>query len=133
MVKSKSLLFVIFLLLISCSENNSTGPKSDYQVLIRVEDMNGKPFKADRVFWYYPPNEQGYTEEFEAISVNSDSTQFKVYSAEIGRIYVAAEYWRVRPDHPYCFYSAFDAGPVEIEENSKKEITLKMEINEVCE
>lgn len=133
MVKSNNFLFIIFLLLIGCSENDLTGPKSDYQVLIKVEDMNGKPFKPDRVFWYYPPNEQGDTEEFEAGSINSDSTQFKVDSAEIGRIYVAAEYRRDRPEDPYCFFIAFDAGPVEIEENTMKEITLQMEINEMCQ
>ena len=133
MVKSNNLLFIICILLIGCSENNLTGPNSDYQVLIKVEDLNGKPFKPDRVFWYYPPNEQGDTEEFEAESINSDNTEFKVDSAEIGRIYVAAEYRRDRPDHPYCYFHAFDAGPVEIEENSIKEITLQMEIQERCQ
>jgi hypothetical protein len=133
MVKSNKLLFIICLILIGCSENDLTGPKSDYQVLIKVEDLNGNPFKPDRVFWYYPPNGQGDTEEFEAESINSDSTEFKVDSAEVGLIYVAAYYRRDRSDHPYCYFHAFDAGPVEIEKNLMKEIRLQMEINETCQ
>jgi len=132
MFKTNILVFIICVLFISCSEEDLIGPNSEYQVLIKVEDMNGVPFKPDRVFWYYPPSEQTNTIEFEAESINRDSTQFKVESAEIGLIYIVAEYRRDHPD-PYCFYSAYDAGAVEIKANMMKEITRHMDIKEICQ
>lgn len=136
-------LLLIALAMAGCSTDDLTGPREagrtlhpapegEPRVIVRVVDEAGQSFRPDQAWWYYTPDEQGRAEEYEARCANEACTRWAVTGAADGRIYVAASFEREHPD-PYCSFGGYDAMPVEVEEGSVPEVTLRLEEAEMCQ
>jgi hypothetical protein len=108
-------------------------PGGETRIIVTVVDGDGEPFRPDYAWWYYTPDEQGnQAKEYEALCANEACTRWAVTGAEAGRVYVAASYQREHPD-PYCLFGGFDANFVELTTESVREVTLRLEENEMCQ
>src|SRR5690606_24683247 len=132
-----SLALVIALTLFGCSADDLTGPgetgrtllpapEGEPRVIIDVVDEMGQPFRPDQAWWYYTPNGQGQTDEYEARCANAGCTRWAVTGATDGRVYVAASHQREHPD-PYCLFGGYDAMSVEVDGEAVPEVTLRLE------
>ena len=134
---------VIVLTLFGCSADDLTGPgetgrtllpapEGEPRVIVNVVDEAGQPFRPDQAWWYYAPNEQGQTDEYEARCVNTGCTRWAVTGPTDGRVYVAASYQREHSD-PFCLFGGYDARPVEVQAGEVPEVMLRLEEAEMCE
>jgi Ser-Thr-rich glycosyl-phosphatidyl-inositol-anchored membrane family len=101
------------------------------QAYINVVDKNGQPFRAARVWWYYPPVNGARATEYHATCVNNTCTRWSVTGAIGPRVYTAAEYKIEPAPGALCFAQAYDAKPIELS-SSVAEVTLTLELGSYC-
>ncbi len=100
------------------------------QVYINVIDKDGKPFKPDKVEWYYPPV-NGQATQYPAKCANIGCTRWSVTGVTTSKIYVVANYKVPSSPGAQCFSQAYDAKPVELS-YVPAEITLTMNPSSYC-
>jgi hypothetical protein len=140
----KIVLFVLLVWLGACSQATVVGPGHSQELLeflpvppgpilavIHVVDEDGRPFRPDHAWWYYPPDEEGRAEEVLSRCLDRGCTRWGVTGAK-GRIYVGASVTRAIPNNAYCWITGYDARPVELSASSVPEVTLRLDRRESC-
>jgi hypothetical protein len=100
------------------------------QVYVNVVDKDGRPFKPDKVEWYYPPV-NGQATQYPAKCTNEACIRWSVTGATASKIYVVANYKKPSSPEALCFSQAYDAKPVELS-STPAEITLTMGLESYC-
>ena len=113
------------------SISSPTQQAEKIQVYVNVVDKDGKPFRPDKVEWYYPPV-NGQAIQYPAKCTNEACTRWSVTGATASKIYVVANYRKPSPPGALCFSQAYDAKLVELS-SASAEITLTMGLESYCE
>ncbi len=126
-----SIFVLVGLLLIGCAGEDPFGVEpEDIDVRVSIVDELNRPFKPDRVWWYYGPDGR----EFDAVCINVTCTEFAVTDVfNATDIYVAARYSRAHPDDPLCASSAYKVARTDVTEERTVDLTLQLIERETCE
>ncbi len=125
-----SIFVLVTLLLIGCAGEDPLGVEpEDIDVRVSIVDELNRPFKPDRVWWYYGPGGR----EFEAVCINKGCTEFAVTDVlNATHIYVSARYSRSDPTRLLCAFIASDVERVEVAEERTVYLTIKLVERQTC-
>lgn len=100
-------------------------------VVCTVDEVG--PVAAEKVVWYWPPEEGAYDGDHEAECANDDCSVWFLREPSEGSIYISGTAPGPEHDTPGCTWTYADERRVKLESEQRQVMDLVLELTESCE